>query len=70
MGGSIIGLEIETREDRMPGPPAGNETFVVCIEFDGPLSDDQLDKIKKDLKSCVKKAKGKITDNRIQGKGK
>ncbi len=54
----------------MPGPPAGNETFVVCIEFDGPLSDDELDKIKKELKSYVKKAKGKITDNRVQGKGK
>jgi len=54
----------------MPGPPAGNETLVVCIEFDGPLSDDELDKIKKELKSYVKKAKGKITENRVKGKGK
>jgi hypothetical protein len=52
----------------MPGPPAGNEKFVVCIEFNGPLSDDELDKIKKDLKNCVKKAKGKITDNSIEKK--
>jgi hypothetical protein len=50
----------------MPGPPAGNEKFVVCIEFNGPLSDDELDKIKKHLKDCVKKAKGKITTNSIQ----
>ena len=52
----------------MPGPPTGGEKFVVCIEFDGPLSEDQLDKIKKELKNCVKKAKGKITDNRLTSK--
>ena len=54
----------------MPAPPSGNETFVVCIEFDGPLSERQLEEIKNALKSCVKKAKGKITDNHLQGKGR
>jgi hypothetical protein len=52
----------------MPGPPAGGEKFVVCIEFDGPLSEAELDNLRKELKSCVKKAKGKITDNRIAKK--
>lgn len=52
----------------MPGPPAGDEKFVVCIEFNGPLTDEEFDKIRKDLKQCVKKAKGKITDNRLADK--
>jgi hypothetical protein len=50
----------------MPGPPSDDEKFVVCIEFNGPLTDDQLDKIRKDLKNCVKKAKGKIVENRVE----
>jgi hypothetical protein len=54
----------------MPGPPAGDETFVVCIEFNGPLTEQQFNEIKNELKNCVKKAKGKITDNRVQVKGK
>ena len=50
----------------MPGPPSGDEKFVVCIEFNGPLTDDQLDKIRKDLKNCVNKSKGKIVENRVE----
>jgi len=49
----------------MPGPPSGDEKFVVCIEFKGPMTEDELEKIRRDLKECVKKAKGKITDNHL-----
>jgi len=49
----------------MPGPPSEDEKFVVCIEFNGPLTEGQLDRIRKELKNCVKKAKGRIIDNRI-----
>jgi hypothetical protein len=55
-------------EADMPNPPTGDEKFVVCIEFDGPLTDEQFDQIRKDLKYCVKKAQGKITDNRVAEK--
>jgi hypothetical protein len=40
-------------EADMPNPPTGDEKF---------------DQIRKDLKYCVKKAQGKITDNRVAEK--
>ena len=47
----------------MPGPPSGNDNYVVCIAFPGPLSEAQIAKLNKEIKKCAKKINA---DARIQ----
>ena len=41
----------------MPGPPSGNENYVVCLCFPGPLSEDDITKLNQEIKKCVKNLK-------------
>ena len=39
----------------MPGPPSGNENYVVCISIPGPLSAAEIAKLNKKIRECLKK---------------
>lgn len=41
----------------MPGPPSGNENYVVCISFPGPLTEADITKVNEELKKCIKNLK-------------
>lgn len=41
----------------MPGPPSGNENYVVCITFPGPLTEADITKLNKEIKKCLNNLK-------------
>ena len=44
-----------SQEDAVPGPPSGNENYVVCISIPGPLSAAEIAKLNKKIRECLKK---------------
>ena len=52
-GGPRVALN-PSQEDTVPGPPSGNESYVVSISFPGPLKDSELKKVRAEIKKCLK----------------
>jgi hypothetical protein len=38
----------------VPGPPSGNENYVICISIPGPLSREQITKVNEKIRACLK----------------
>jgi hypothetical protein len=49
-----VALNPSQEEDTVPGPPSGNESYVVSISFPGPLKDSELKKVRAEIKKCLK----------------
>lgn len=52
----------------MPGPPSGDQKYVVCIEVPGPLKAKTIDEWRKMVKACAAKLGGEVVEVKLEKK--